>query len=205
MSIGRLILYGKSKAFALREHFHTLLQDPGFLWVEALYLLWGFFMNPYRSCRKKISGVYGETPLSVVRTLAAALSLSEEDSLWELGSGRGKACFYLNRLSQCQVIGVEIHPWFYRGSIFLKHLLRAKKVEFLKKDLFSTDLSSATAVYLYGTGWEVKSLKSLKKGTRVATVSDSLTESLPGEFSLQKTFEAAFPWGITDIYIQTKI
>ncbi len=155
--------------------------------------------------------VYGETPLSVWNHLARQVPIVKNDIIWELGSGRGKGLFWLNRWVGCRAIGVESNPVFYLGCKILRAFFGRKNIHFIRGDFFQTDFSSATVIYLYGTTLQEEEIfalsekmESLAVGTRVITISFSLTEFSPEKWHLQKTLQTRFPWGMTDAFIQVK-
>jgi hypothetical protein len=218
MSTGRVSLFWSVKKFQIGECFKVLAcyLDPWFFTVDLLYWIWGFFSNPYRSCRKFFKGldkphlgIYGETPFSVWTLLCKELKLSSKDVFYELGSGRGKGCFWINRITGAKVVGIERHPIFAYGSLLCKKILLSKETNFLKGDFFSADYSKATVIYLYATCLKDAELSLLAKkmavlkGTTIVTVSKSLAKLYPDQFILQKNVQARFPWGMASIYFQT--
>ena len=69
------------------------------------------FFNPYRTCRKNGS-IYGETPPASLRRIASFCDLTSQDSWLELGSGRGKGCFWISHFIGCETVGIEKVPLF---------------------------------------------------------------------------------------------
>lgn len=202
MLIGRSV-YFRTKAFLFKDHLTFFLQEPI---LAATYLLWGFFQNPYRACRRSKLGIYGETPFKVYREIAQ--ELDPNDHYLELGSGRGKGCFWINRLTKCKVSGIELHPAFYLGAKYIQKIFRKHKVSFFRGDFLKTDLK-ANFIYIYGTSLSESEVQLLSQripiGTTTATVSLSFSEYFPKGWEIKKTLTARFPWGMAKIFIEKKL
>ena len=179
-----------------RKSFHFALVD----------LALGFcslFFNPYRTCRKR-GEIYGETPLTTLHRIADICQLNQTDTWLELGSGRGKSCFWIAKFVPCRAIGVEKIPLFIYLARFLSALFRIS-ADFQKKDMFDVNVSSATCIYVYSTcltdaQWTLLSqrMNSLPQGARVVTIS----APLPGWPN--RPFPVSFPWGQTEAYLHHK-
>lgn len=151
-----------------------------------------FFLNPYRSSRKFFGLTYGETPLSAFAELIQAAGVTKEDLYVELGSGRGKTCFWAALFVGCKVRGVECVPALVRLSRFLSWLLGVK-VTFEKGWIEEVNISDATVIYLY----HLSDFKlEIPKGCKIITTS----EPLPG-YTVIQTIPIVFPWGKTNAYI----
>lgn len=199
-------------------------------WIKVVYLYYGnkdfakadlllyreyFFCNPYRMCRQELEKqgrteiyTYGETPLTTMQKIAKLCKLGPEDTVIELGMGRGRTCFWLALVLKCQVIGIEKMVDFVSKAQSVKDHLQIPNLQFLHKDFFSADLRSATCIYLYGTCMDeeeicelAEKLAALPKGVKVITVSYPLTEYGKG-FTLLSSFSAPFTWGTADVYLQ---
>ncbi|HSW73470.1 MAG TPA: hypothetical protein VLG44_08720 [Chlamydiales bacterium] len=201
MSTGRSLFF-RTKSFLFKDQISFFRFDP---LLAAAYSIWGFFQNPYRACRKAHLGVYGETPLKVYQEIAN--EIHPEDHYVELGSGRGKGCFWINRLANCKVTGIELHRGFYFGSYLLQKIFRKKGISFMRRDFLNTDLS-ASFIYIYGTclsEYEIQLLSSkIPIGSKTASVSFSFAELFPKEWEVSKILTVQFPWGMTNIYIESK-
>lgn len=201
MSTGKN-LYFRTKAFLFKDQIVFFRSEP---LLTIAYLLWGFFQNPYRACRKAHLGVYGETPFKVYQEISKELNLS--DHYVELGSGRGKGCFFMSRLAKCKVTGIELHPGFYFGSYLIQKIFRKKGVSFLRQDFLNADLK-ASFIYIYGTCLSEAEIQLLANkipiGSKTAAVSFSFAELFPNEWEINKILTAQFPWGMASIYIESK-
>lgn len=162
-----------------------------------------FFVNPYRLARKR-GEIYGETPYRTFHKIASLCDLTSKDTWLELGSGRGKGCFWMAHFVGCKVIGIEKILPFSWISRLVKAVTRTK-VSFIQNDFLTFDFSKATCVYLYGTTMNdemvkkiVDKMEQLPSSARVISVS----APLPIRSYLQciGSFPLSFPWGETEGY-----
>lgn len=182
-------------------------------------LLTYLFDNPFAISKRflikkgeKDVYAYGETPLTTLDFIAKECRLSSDDTVFELGCGRGRSCFWLNQFIGCKVVGVEIIPDFIERAERVKRKLKVQNIEFRNEDMLNTDFKGATVLYLYGTCLEeefikrlINRFKSLPTGTKIITVSYSLPEfTHEPVFEIMKRFPAKFTWGTADVYLQIK-
>lgn len=174
-----------------------------FALVDLALGICSLFFNPYRTCRKR-GEVYGETPLRTVHRIADICELGRSDTWLELGSGRGKSCFWIAEFVRCRSIGVEKVPLFTYVARFLSTLFHIS-ADFQKKDLFDVNFSAATCVYIYSTCFSDEQLlrlshrlQSLPEKGRIVTIS----APLPGW--PYRSFPVSFPWGQTEAFLHFK-
>ncbi|MDF2550530.1 MAG: hypothetical protein K0S07_1597 [Chlamydiales bacterium] len=200
-----------------RRAYHTHSQ---FRKVDQRLFASYLWQNPYRTCHRffqhKGQGLrehYGETPLSTLATIAREANLSKEDVVFELGSGRGRACFWLALFIGCEVHGIELVPRFIEKAERIKGHLRIDNLHFHRQNYLEGDYRQASFVYCYGTCLEDEAiwrlsqkLEGLPSGAQLLTISYPLQEIEPNApFQLQKTFPVSFPWGETMAYLQKRI
>ena len=159
-----------------------------------------FFSNPYRVCRRR-GDVYGETPLTTLHRIVNVCQLSLADRWCELGSGRGKSCFWVAQWIGCPAIGLEQVPLFVYTARCIAWLLHIPAY-FHCGDLFKADLPYATCVYVYSTCFSeeqlsllAQRLSTLPRGAKVVTISAPLPQ-WP-----YHAFPVSFPWGQTTAYL----
>lgn len=85
---------------------------------------------------------------SDVEFIAKELGITSSDVFYELGSGNGKVCFKIEKLTGAKCVGYELTRWTYLWAK-IKALLLGSKSEFYRKDFFKEDWSKATAIYGY--------------------------------------------------------
>lgn len=155
---------------------------------------------------------YGETDLTTLEKIAKTCQLSSTDTVYELGSGRGRGCFWLKAFIGCKVVGIEFIPEFVENAKLVKERFHVENVDFRLENMMETDFSDATVIYLYGTCLDtasinqlVKKFSALPSGTKILTVSYPLTiyTSEP-IFEVMRCFQIEFPWGTTDLFFQIK-
>ena len=101
----------KDLGFVLRFYLAKYLS---FLPVELCFFLSSFLINPYRHSRRYLFKkgareiyAYGETPLKTLCQIASEAGITSQDTLLELGSGRGRGSWWLAVFTKCKVIGIE--------------------------------------------------------------------------------------------------
>lgn len=155
---------------------------------------------------------YGETPLTTMDQIARECQITSQDTVFELGCGRGRTCFWLNAFIKCKVVGIEFVPTFVERANTIKNRFGIDGVEFRQQDMLTADYTGATVIYLYGTSLEdsairqlIDRFRSLPAGSKIITVSYALTEYTQEPlFEVMKRFTAPFPWGQADVYLHLK-
>lgn len=215
----RLILINiQATYFRLFESIRVIFKyyPTKFLFLDLMLLKEYLFKNPHRVSRdfliksgKKNIYVYGETPLTTLDKVCTSFQILSHDTVYELGSGSGRTSFWLHSFIQCKVRGIDHLPEFIEKAERVKKAFRLHGIEFLKEDMFQLDMSKATVIYLYGTclkDREIRRLitqfKELPRTTRIITVSYPLSD-FDKDFSTQKKIEGSFPWGKTEIYLNS--
>lgn len=196
--------------FRYYPHHFTFLKED--LALRMMYL----FQSPYTISKhfllkreEKEIYAYGETPLTSMEIIAEQAKIGPEDSVYELGSGRGLVCFWLNSFIGCSVVGIEYVPEFVARAERVRKRLNVKRVQFRQADFCAADLTGATVIYLYGTCLDENSIQRLLQkfeklpyGTKIITVSFSLEEYTSNpRFLLMKRFSVPFTWGEADVFI----
>lgn len=196
--------------------FKYYLRNRRFAKID-LRLLKGYFMNnPFRISRKFLLEkgeseiyAYGETPLTTMELISKECGITSKDKVYELGCGRGRACFWLKEFVGCEVVGIDFVPEFIQRANEVKEHFRVEGVEFIEEDFLKTNFSDATLIYLYGTCLKsaeihslIKRIQKLNPGVKVITVSFSLTDYLSHEkIKLIKTFVTSFEWGKAEVFL----
>ena len=181
----------------------------------AMYL----FNSPYTVSKRFLQEealkdiyAYGETPIDTMATILKECSITKNDNLFELGSGRGRICFWLATVCGIEVTGIDIIPEFIERAETIRKRLGLKNIHFVNSDLLEASLQGGTVFYLFGSGFDdafleslIARFASLKKGTRFITISFPLEDyDQKGNFEILKRFPVSFPWGETDAYYQIK-
>lgn len=217
-----IFIHFKVKITNFIEYLRVMIRyysNWSFCKIDIALLFSYFFNNPFYISkqfllfkREKEIYTYGETPLTSLDQMARTCELSDRDKVFELGCGRGRACFWLHQFIGCQVVGVDYIPSFIRKAKKIKEYFHLQGISFRQEDLFQTDLTEATVIYLYGTCFSsteihalIQRFSQLPVGTKIITVSYALTDyQSQAPFQLLKQFPIAFTWGITDVYLQIK-
>lgn len=178
-----------------------------------------FFESPFRISKNFLKNkgeanvyAYGETPLTTLEQIAKECQFTNRDTVFELGCGRGRNCFWLNAFIGCKTIGIEYIPSFVEIANKVKDQCGVEDVEFRQENMFTADLHGATVLYLYGTCLEDSDIRTLiehfhrlPSGTKIVTVSYALNEFSEKQlFEIMRCFTASFTWGSTEVYLQIK-
>lgn len=194
-------------------------RKASYIKADTSLLLEYLWNNPFTISRrflekKNESDVhrYGETPLTTFDYIVKASGITNKDTFYELGCGRGRTCFWIHSFVGCKVIGIDYIPEFIARAQKIVNKYHLKNLEFKCNDITKENYNDATVIYLYGTCLEdheienlIQRLKSLPKGVKIITVSFALNEyDLSHSFEIIKCFPATFTWGQGDVYIQIK-
>ena len=122
----------------------VLLIELGTIIVAMLIfgsLIASFFLgSPYMGIPKKI-----------LKQILSFGGLSSEDIFYDLGAGDARVIISAKRDFHAQkVTGYEISPWpYFKGTMMIKMAGLKNIIIFKRKNIFNTNLSDATFVYIY--------------------------------------------------------
>lgn len=218
--IKRFKIFFLSKIFDIRDQAYIIFKhykNIKFAIFDLIFLLTYLFINPYRASKNflkkrgyKNIHQYGETPISSFEKILKKAEVKKGDLLIELGSGRGRVSFF-SLFFGCQVIAVERIPLFIKIADIIKRLFSMRDIDFLKGDMRDSPFERADFVYLYGSLLEedeilalIKSMKRLKKGAKVITISYPLTDYDSG-YRVISSFPINFSWGKGSCFINLKL
>jgi hypothetical protein len=149
----------------------------------------------------------------VLQKLASNSPIGPDDVVYELGSGRGRACFWLRGRFGCKTVGIECLPLFVQRAKRIASFFHLDKVEFRLEDMTRANFLDATWIYLFGTTLPdqtvadlIKQFERLKPGTKIITISYPLSEVYDSpKIKLLNTLDLEFAWGRTQGYIHEVI
>lgn len=215
------MLYFSVKYYLYREQLRVVFhfyKNLSFVFFDFMFFIAYLFSNPYRICRKyherrgeEKTNVYGETPLTTLMKICHLCGIHSTDTIIELGSGRGRSCFFLASVIGAKVTGIEKISQFTNRAILIQKALRFKNLKFNCSDFYDIDFSKVNVVYLYAPQLEDQNilklsekLKALPKGAKIITISYSMHQYSPKSFQSIKRFSVSFPWGKTHAFLCTK-
>ena len=85
---------------------------------------------------------------SDVEFIVKKLGITSADTFYDLGSGDGKVCFLVEKLSGAKTTGFELTVWTYALSV-LKSKLKNQKAKFKNQNFFKHSWQEANYVYGY--------------------------------------------------------
>lgn len=115
------------------------------------------------------------TPTPVVRQMLILAELKPGETLYDLGSGDGRAVIMAAKDFGANSVGVELRDDLAKRALTSIHELDlGDKTKIIQKDIFDVDLSSANVVFLYLTTSANEKIKpkleaELKPGTRIVS------------------------------------
>jgi len=187
-----------------------------FMKADLLLLSHYLFKSPYKISKEFLQKrreeevyAYGETPLTTLDLISKECQINKRDTVFELGCGRGRSCFWLNTILGCKVVGLEYIPEFVEIAEKVKTTCGLENLTFRCENFLETNFEGATVIYLYGTCLEDDFIKKLSAkfaklpaGTKIITVSYPLSDYADNShFTLMKRFSAPFTWGEADVYL----
>ncbi|MBD1879706.1 class I SAM-dependent methyltransferase [Trichocoleus sp. DQ-A2] len=128
---------------------------------------------------------YVPTPNEVVTAMLKMASVTQDDVVYDLGSGDGRLVIAAAKEFGAKGVGFEINPRLIQESNEKARLASVSdRVKFVEQDLFQTDLSEATVVTLYllpkvNVQLRPKLLRELKPGTPVVSHQFDMKEWKP--------------------------
>ncbi len=188
--------------------------------IDIAMLMQYILHNPYSIAREfaLLQGeeniyTYGETPLTTMEKIASQCGITHEDTVYELGCGRGRACFWLHCFIRCHVVGIEYNPYFMERANALVQRFALPNIMFRCEDMLKSDYSQASVIYLYGSTFEddflsdlTRQLEALPTGAKIITVSYTLTDYIEEPFlELVDFFDVPFTWGTATVYLQRRV
>jgi len=200
----------------VRNCLYYYLWYPKFFIVDMSALLLYFFKSPYRLVRlydeahpENPLGPYGETDFYFFDTILSEFAISKEKTIAELGSGRGRLCFWLSMVrGQAKVYGVEQHPILFERAERARRSFRIENVLFIEADWQSLPFSDVDLIYLYLPIEKDEDLLELGKKvcrlwpkTQIITIGWWFGEVMD-KVVLEKKTTVRFDWGTTEAYLQ---
>lgn len=136
----------------------------------------------------KDAGPYVPSPQSVVSDMLRYAEVGPDDFLIDLGSGDGRIVLTAAKVFGARGFGVEIKDELVRkANEDARRQGLSERAQFLKQDLFKTDVSPATVVTMYLLPDTVNLLKDkflaeLRPGTRIVSHDYPLTGWIPEKY-----------------------
>lgn len=152
---------------------------------------------------------YGELSYASIERAFKCIKLPKKKQVFvDLGSGHGKAVFYVNQRFGIRSAGVEIVPTFVVAAKKLAKVKGIQDVRFIEKDFTEARISSGTIILVsltcMGRSQMAKlrtNLRQLKKGSYVISLSEPLNHR---HFKLVDEFDGRASWGKCRVYVQRK-
>lgn len=136
--------------------------------VLVAYIIWKYWTL-------MIGAGYDPTPINTVHQMLDIAQVSEDDVVYDLGSGDGRIIINAARIYGARTIGIEADPFRYLFSwinILISGQIQRARVKF--GNFFYYDISEATVITLFlfrptNNKLMGKLLRELKPGTRIVS------------------------------------
>ena len=118
---------------------------------------------------------YVPTPPEVVDAMLSLASVSQNDIVYDLGSGDGRMVIEAARKYHARGVGIDVNPTrIEEANENAKEAGVTDRVRFIEGDLFKADIHDATVVTIYllstvNLKLRPKLLQDLKPGTRIVS------------------------------------
>lgn len=174
------------------------------------------FESPFRVSRREGPGaglpwddlIYGETPVLTAWQILSELGVGPDDTVVDLGCGRGHTVLVAALAFGCRGVGLEVLPSFVKRSHALARSLSLETVEFLQADYRFEELPEATVYFVAPTTLTSESLSVLKHKMLAApegAMAVSITSALPRlGWETLDVRKRAYSWGLATTYLQRR-
>lgn len=118
---------------------------------------------------------YVASPLPVVRQMLLLADLRPSDTVYDLGSGDGRAVIMAAKDFGANAVGVELREDLVKRALnTISELGLENKVKIVQSDLFNVDLNGADVIFLYLTTSANEKIRpkletELKRGARIVS------------------------------------
>lgn len=118
---------------------------------------------------------YVASPLPVVRQMLLLADLRPSDTVYDLGSGDGRAVIMAAKDFGANAVGVELREDLVKRALnTISELGLENKVKIVQSDLFNVDLNGADVIFLYLTTSANEKVRpkletELKRGARIVS------------------------------------
>jgi SAM-dependent methyltransferase len=160
--------------------------------------------SPFDTTRGPAGDVpFVESPEPIVTKMLELANVTEDDVVYDLGSGDGRIVIQAAKEFGAQGVGIEIKPRLVEEArTNAKTAGVADRTEFREGDLFKADISEATVVTLYllpsvNTKLRPKLFRELDPGTRVVSHDFDMDEWEP-DTTWQSGGETVYRWTIPE-------
>ncbi len=197
----------------------SLLASQAWWWRLKTLLNFSYLLDPpVLVCKRELKkaglpatdATFGETPLLTTYRILQELKVGPDDTLVDLGCGRGQTLLLGALAFGCQGIGVEALPTFVARARGMAHSLQVEDlVSFERRDFRQSPLPKGTLYFVSATCLEQDSWQQVKHlmieapyGSRALVVSAALPR-LCWETEWERPLE--YSWGTGVTYLQRRL
>lgn len=152
---------------------------------------------------------YGETSWFGIRRALKAVGAKPGDVFYDLGCGTGRNVFYANVALGLKAVGIDlIHSFVHYGNQVVQSC-QLENVQFLEQNIFATNLSEATVVYVTANCYDqetmvqlVQRFNDLPQGARVISTHRPIPSP---RLEVNGSQRLPFSWGVDKVFYQTVV
>ncbi len=192
---------------------HPKLLDLDFLFFYYYKLFYSGHKYHEEKTSTKIKDIveltYGETPYFTLKKIIKKIPIKKEQIFIDLGCGRGRLVFFVNKHFKLKSIGIDLIPTYIKVANFFKQKKKITEVEFYLADILNHDFSKGDIFYIAWTCLNKETIKqieqrliNLKRGSYVITTSMPVQNK---NFKVIKEFKLPFSWGYGHVYLNQRV
>lgn len=147
---------------------------------------------------------YVPTDYGYLPRIAEALDIRPGDVVYDLGCGDGRLLFYCaKRYPQARFVGVERNAILVFFARMKKILFRASNVEIRRENIFDTNLSDATRIFVFLLPEVMRDIAPRLTAPRIVSRAFEIPGRNPArEFTLKEAPDG--PWNTFTVYIYSR-
>jgi SAM-dependent methyltransferase len=147
---------------------------------------------------------FGEMPYWVSKEICDNANITNTDTVYDLGCGRGKFLFLVNLYKKARCIGVDLLPTYIEIANSISESLNLQNISFYQEDINDIDLRTASVVFINGVTFSKethdainKNIDNLKPGSKLISVGVKYQHQ-----SIELFFDKSYQmsWGIGTVY-----
>jgi len=152
---------------------------------------------------------YGEATWLAIAKIMKEISPKPGAIFYDLGSGTGRVCFFVNVFYALEAHGIELLPTFVENAKKISQKYQLKNIYFEQKNWLDLDFSTADIVYIAGTCLSDDTLQKLKEKLKLLKNGSfliSVSNELKAEYlKTEKMLKLPFSWGRASVYLLKKL
>lgn len=152
---------------------------------------------------------YGETTWFGINTALKAVEATSKDVFYDLGCGTGRNVFFANQVFGMQATGIDLLPSFVKYATEVARQYQLNQVHFLEQNIFESDLSQATIVYITANCYDAQTMPLLVERLNALPVEArviSTHRAIPSPRLKVTAYQLVpFSWGVDKLFYHSVV